>query len=166
MLRHTLILCVLLVLTATSFGYRAVTDLQPAQEGPAVRFSAVDLVLNLPEGAELGSYQVELAPLADQPTTVRVVGIEGGEHESFRTPPFYDPKAIGNERVILAAYSTAAELPRGTTRIARVHYEISGEGELPDLAQLVVVRQSLATDRNGDPLASTLTITPSPRNTP
>lgn len=160
MLRASFILSTVLILATTALGVGVATVCFPAA-APTVRFDAVDIMLNIPAGAELGSYQIELAPLADQHTTVRVVGIEGGEHQSFQTPPFYDPKAIGNERVILAAYSTADELPSGTTRIARVHYEISGEGELPDLVQLLSIHETVTTDRAGIALDTQPTLTPS-----
>ena len=148
MLRHLLIAVALTSLSCAAFGFRSHALL--GQDAPAVRFGAVDIVVPLPDGAELGAYQLELAPLPDLPTRVRVVGIEGGEHASFKAPPFYDPEAIGNERVILAAYSTAPELPTGRSRIARVHYEISGAGDLPDPVQLLDLREALAIDREGN----------------
>jgi hypothetical protein len=161
MLRSSLTLCLLLMLATTSLGFRAATTVQVEQDAPSVRFAAVDLVLTLPAEAELGSYQIELAPLPDQAARVRVVGIEGGEHAAFKSPPFYDPTAIGHERVIIAAYSTDADLPSGTTRIARVHYEITGRGELPELTQLLMTRDSVTTDRDGDALDAQPTLTPS-----
>lgn len=166
MLRVTLIFCLLLTLATTGLGFRATTTIAIEQDAPTVRFAAVDIVLNLPDGAELGSYQVELAPLDNTPARLRVVGIEGGEHPAFKTPPFYDPQAIGNEHVIIAAYSTAPDLPTGRSRIARVHYEITGRGELPALEQLIDMRAAIATDRVGDVVDAAMTITASQRNTP
>ena len=51
-----------------------------------------------------------------------------GESEAYRTPPVYDPKAMMHDRVIIGAYSTAEEdsLPRGRTRVARVHVRVEG----------------------------------------
>jgi len=161
MLRNAFTICLLLALATTSLGFRATTTIHVEHNAPTVRFAAVDIVLTLPDGAELGSYQVELAPVDNKLARVRVVGIEGGEHAAFKTPPFYDPKAIGNERVILAAYSTDADLPSGTTRIARVHYEITGRGELPELEQLLITRDSITTDRDGNALDAQPTLTPS-----
>lgn len=149
MLRHTLTAIILTTLSCGAFGFRA--HAVATQDAEQVRFGAIDITVKLPDGAELGAYQIELAPLPDLPTRVRVVGIEGGEHESFKTPPFYDPQAIGNERVILAAYSTAPDLPTGPSRIARVHYEITGQGDLPAPVQLISIREALATDREGNP---------------
>jgi len=165
MLRSPFI-CLLLVLATTSLGFRAAATIAIEPDTAAVRFDAVDIVLAMPAGSDLGSYQIELAPLPEQAARVRVVGIEGGEHEAFKSPPFYDPKAIGNERVIIAAYSTDADLPRGTIRIARVHYEITGRGELPALEQLIEIRASLATNRVGDAVDAETTVTTSQRIQP
>jgi hypothetical protein len=148
MLRHTLIAITLITLSCGAFGFRA--HAVATQDAEKVRFGVLDIAVQIPDGAELGAYQIDLTPLPDLPTRVRVVGIEGGEHDAFRTPPFYDPEAIGSERVILAAYSTAAELPTGMSRIARVHYEITGEGDLPAPVQLINIREALATDREGN----------------
>jgi hypothetical protein len=56
------------------------------------------------------------------------VGIEGGEHPAFKEPPYYDPKAMQKERVILAAFNTAkdSDLPKGKTRVATIHLQIYG----------------------------------------
>jgi hypothetical protein len=62
---------------------------------------------------------------------VKIVGIEGGEHEKFKSPPYYDPQAMQQERVIIAAFSTsdAATLPRNRTRIATIHVQIAGNAD-------------------------------------
>ncbi len=58
---------------------------------------------------------------------VRIVGIEGGEHPAFEDPPYYDPAALKNNRVIIAAFSTGKDLPAKRTRIARIHVMRLGE---------------------------------------
>jgi hypothetical protein len=100
-----------------------------AAEGPApsssVRFVPVDIYLNS-KLVPLAAYQIRFrATLGD----VKIVGIEGGEHAAFTKAPYYDPKAIQQERVNLAAFSTAAaeNLPKGKTRVATVHVRVSGE---------------------------------------
>ena len=42
---------------------------------------------------------------------------------------FYDPKAIQHERVIIAAFNTDSgdKLPKGKTRVATIHLQITGE---------------------------------------
>jgi hypothetical protein len=88
---------------------------------PAARpspFGYVDIFIN-PHGKPLAAYQLELRATAGD---VKLVGIEGGEHKAFAHPPYYDPKALLNERVVIAAFNTgpAAELPSGKIRIARL----------------------------------------------
>ena len=58
-----------------------------------------------------------------------MVGLEGGEHPAFKDAPFYDPKAIQHERVIIAAFNTTSgdKLPKGKTRVATIHLQITKE---------------------------------------
>jgi hypothetical protein len=94
----------------------------------AIQFRTVDVFVD--SGAQrLGAYQLEFAVTNGN---ARIVGIEGGEHPAFAQPPFYDPKAMQHERVILAAFSTqtADKLPKGKTRVATVHVQTSGTVEL------------------------------------
>ena len=60
---------------------------------------------------------------------VKLVGIEGGEHAAFAQPPYYDPKALLNERIVIAAFNTAGadKLPSGKTRVARLMVRVDGE---------------------------------------
>lgn len=101
----------------------------PAEAAPAEpgRFLGLEVHVDA-RGQPLAAYQVEV--IASQ-GTVQIVGIEGGEHPAFRDPPFYDPRAMQRERVILAAFSTAApeELPSGRTRVATIHCLVSGAVE-------------------------------------
>ena len=55
---------------------------------------------------------------------------------------FYDPVALTTNRIVLAALSTAEELPQGKFRIARVHLQISGSVEPDYLSKLVVAAAS------------------------
>lgn len=94
---------------------------QPAPEEGRSRFRAVDI--HVDSGTTpLAAYQLELAATNG---VARIVGIEGGEHPAFRQPPFYDPKALQHERVIIAGFSTAVatDLPTGKTRVATIHYQ-------------------------------------------
>jgi len=97
---------------------------QPVVEEPRAGFRAVDIYLDS-KTAPLAAYQLELSITND---TVKIVGIEGGESPAFREPPFYDPQAIQQRRVILAAFSTEApdSLPKGRTRVATVHLQTGG----------------------------------------
>jgi len=88
---------------------------------PGAAFRALDVYVDS-HSAPLAAYQIEIqAPQGE----VKIVGIEGGEHPAFLAPPFYDPKAMRQERLILAAFSTHSEvgLPKGKTRVATVHYQ-------------------------------------------
>ena len=58
---------------------------------------------------------------------VTLVGIEGGEHAAFRQPPYYDPKAMGQNRIVLGAFNTGSDLPRGRTRVARLMVRVTGD---------------------------------------
>lgn len=89
-----------------------------------VQFEAIDVFVD--SGAHpLAAYQFELA---SQTEGVEIVGIEGGSHSAFSNPPYYDPRAMNNNRVILAAYNTGKDLPSGRSRVARVHVQVRGSG--------------------------------------
>jgi hypothetical protein len=99
-----------------------------AQEPPAaetIRFMAVDIFVDAKD-KPLAAYQLEFTAKAGD---VKIVGIEGGEHAAFAEAPFYDPKAMQHERVIIAAFSTepATRLPTGKTRVATIHVQVSGQ---------------------------------------
>ena len=97
---------------------------QPATEESRSRFCAVDIYVDSGD-TPLAAYQIEFAATNG---VARIVGIEGGEPSAFRQPPFYDPKALQHERVIIAGFSTAAapDLPTGKTRVATIHYQTAG----------------------------------------
>jgi hypothetical protein len=101
---------------------------QPATEEGRSRFRAVDIYLDA-KGTPLAAYQLEFTVTN---VVAKIVGIEGGDHPAFRNPPFYDPKAMQHERVILAAFSTdaAEKLPSGKTRVATIHLQTFGDAEL------------------------------------
>ena len=94
---------------------------QPAIEEGRSRFRAVDIYVDS-GSTPLAAYQIQFAATNG---VAKIVGIEGGEHPSFRQPPFYAPKAIQHERVIIASFSTASttDLPTGKTRVATIHYQ-------------------------------------------
>jgi hypothetical protein len=89
-----------------------------AQE-PAAGFRALDIFVD--SGDEpLAAYQLTFGSTNG---SVRIVGIEGGEHSAFAEPPYYDPQAMQKDHVIIAAFNTGGrdQLPRGRTRIATIH---------------------------------------------
>lgn len=100
---------------------------------PAVRFTHVDVFIDS-AGAALGAYQVELKPSDNRVTLVGVEGGSGGGDPAtaaFAEPPYYDPAALNESsrgRVILAALHAGGEAPTGSTRVARIHVRVVGEG--------------------------------------
>jgi len=111
-----------LALSVCFFWLAAMLPAQPpAVEEGRSRFCAVDIYLDS-GSTPLAAYQVEFAATNG---AAKIVGIEGGDHAAFREAPFYDPKALQRERVIIAAFSTAAaeNLPTGKTRVATVHLQ-------------------------------------------
>jgi len=92
------------------------------------RFAAIHVYVDSGD-RPLAAYQIDI--VGKTPGRVRIVGIEGGEHAAFSEPPYYDTAAMQNDRVIIAAFSTAAAetLPAGKTRIATIHVQITDAGE-------------------------------------
>ncbi len=123
--RHVVVLPLLLVLASLVCGINSpVLGQQPVAEFVPIRFQSVDVYLNS-GSAPLAAYQLDFSITNG---VGKIVGIEGGEHTAFREAPFYDPKAIQHERVIIAAFSTesADKLPTGKTRLATIHLQITG----------------------------------------
>ena len=111
-----------------------------AQSTNNIRFRAVEIFADS-QATALAAYQLEFSITSGN---AKIVGIEGGEHPAFAEAPFYDPKAIQHERVILAAFSTqpADKLPSGKTRVATIHLQISGTDELKFETKLVTAASS------------------------
>lgn len=87
----------------------------------------------------LGAYQFELKA---QPGTIKIVGIEGGEHQAYGKPPYYDPAALNNDRIIIAAFSTEPQLPTGRTLVATLHLQVIGDSQPKfDLIPMAVANQ-------------------------
>ena len=94
---------------------------------PKVRFAPLHIYLDS-SNKLLAAYQFELKAAAGQ---IKIVGVEGGQHKAFKEAPYYDPAALANDRIIIAAFNTGRELPKGRTRIATIHLQIIGDAE-PD----------------------------------
>jgi len=101
--------------------------------GPA-RFEAIDIEIEAPDDP-LAAYQIELF---DRSGRMQIAGVEGGDPAAFREPPYYDPRALRESRIVLAAFSTSEDLPRGRIRVARIHVMIEGDGE-PEIESRLVV---------------------------
>ena len=101
---------------------------------PSVRFAPLHIYLDS-GNKSLAAYQFELKAAAGQ---IKIVGVEGGQHPAFKEAPYYDPAALANDRIIIAAFNTGSELPKGRTRIATIHLQIIGDDE-PDYELKLVV---------------------------
>lgn len=94
------------------------------EDGQAV-FVPLHVYMDSGEHA-LGAWQFELKVTSGH---ARIVGVEGGEHEAFQKAPYYDPKALSQDRIIVAAFSTGAVLPHGRTRVATLHLMVEGDAD-------------------------------------
>ncbi len=144
MKKHILTLLAGLLLTGPLAAQRA------KEIAPAVRFQAVDIYVDSMD-QPLAAYQIEFAANTE---AVKIVGIEGGEHPAYKEAPYYDPRAIQREQVVIAAFNTAPadNLPTGRTRIATVHLQISGDAEPGFIARL-----KTAATIQGEKVAATVT---------
>ncbi len=135
------------------------TILMPAPEtSPAsrpaaelkTRFAPVHVYLD--SGSKpLAAYQFELKAAAGR---IKIVGVEGGEHPAFQEAPYYDPAALMNDRIIIAAFNTGHDLPTGRTRIATLHLQILGDTEPEYDLKLIT-----AGDAEGQQIAAELDLT-------
>jgi hypothetical protein len=107
---------------------------------PRIRFAPLQIYLDSGDRA-LAAYQFELKAAKGQ---IKIVGVEGGEHQAFREAPYYDPAALAKDRIIFAAFSTQQDLPKSRTRIATVHLQIIGDTEPEYEIRLIV-----SADANG-----------------
>lgn len=94
---------------------------------PKVRFAPLHIYLDS-GNQPLAAFQFELKATAGQ---IKIVGVEGGQHPAFKEAPYYDPAALANDRIIIAAFNTGRDLPKGHIRIATIHLQIIGDAE-PD----------------------------------
>ena len=121
---------------------------QQGAENATVHFRAVDIYVD--SGSKpLAAYQMEFSVTN---VLTKIVGIEGGQPPAFREPPFYDPKAMQQERVIIAAFSTdkAESLPQGKTRVATIHIETIGIEEPKFALKLEAVADADGNKISGD----------------
>jgi hypothetical protein len=93
--------------------------------GANVRFAPVHIYVESGDES-LAAYQFELKATSG---SVKIVGVEGGQAPAFTDAPYYDPAALANDRIIIAAFSTGTDLPKGRTRIATIHLQITGDIE-------------------------------------
>ena len=121
-MRHRTIM--LLILPAVAFLFSAARPAGSAgAAGAAERFEAVDIYINA-KGEALAAYQFEFTAKKGD---VAILSLEGGAHAAFRDAPYYDPAALTKGRIIVAAFQTGGGLPKGRTRVARIHLMVRGD---------------------------------------
>ena len=94
------------------------TNLAPS----GVHFLGMDLWVDSGDEA-LAAYQVEITY---EPGSVRIVGLEGGQGSAYQNAPYYDQNGFESGRIIVAAFTTGTDVPRGRTRVARIHVAVEG----------------------------------------
>lgn len=88
-----------------------------------VRFTRIAVYVDA-GGDGLAAYQVEITTTGD----AKIVGIASGDSPAFAEPAYYDPVALHRGGlIILAAISTAADLPHGRTRVAELQMAETGD---------------------------------------
>jgi hypothetical protein len=115
----------------------------------AARFAALDVFIDAGD-QPLAAYQFELKVEAGN---VALVGVEGGEHRAFRQPPYYDPAALSRQRIVIAAFDTGSDLPRGRTRVARLMVEVRG-----DVAPRYQATIQVAASPDAKPVPATISV--------
>lgn len=155
MKRFTAMLLLAVGLLLPGMALLAAPEREPAGEPDAAteaeaevmrtpRFEAVRVYVDVGR-TPLAAYQFQLHAARGE---ARVVGVESGEHDAFRQPPFYDRRAVErgrSDRVIVAAYAEptvaaapAAQadadagsdgLPTGRVRVATVHMLVTGAAD-------------------------------------
>ncbi len=124
---------VLIAIALSSAAVFAAAQDPPADPPGPSPFIAVDIYIDSGD-RPLAAYQFELTATGD----AKIVGVEGGEHPAFAEPPYYDPAALQQGRIIIAAFDTGDDLPAGRTRVARIHLWTGGDGRPSFDVKLIV----------------------------
>lgn len=114
-----------------------------------VRFAPLHVYVDSGDES-LAAYQFELTVTAGK---AKIVGVEGGEARAFEEPPYYDPAALSQGCIIIAAFNTGEDLPQGRMRVATIHLQIIG-----DVAPEYQVDLSVAASMDGEEVAAEITL--------
>ncbi len=112
-------MCIIVSVFAEQPGY------YPTETEASVRFAPVHVYIDSGRHS-LGAFQFELRTIRGN---VKIVGVENGEHKAYKDAPYYDPAALANNRIKIAAFNTSGELPSGKSRVATLHLMITGSIE-------------------------------------
>jgi hypothetical protein len=107
------------------------------------RYTWVDAFID-PHGQPLAAYQFELKSSGGGAVTL--VGVEGGEHPAFAPPPYYDPKANVQKRIVIAGFNTGDDLPHTRTRVARVMVRVTGNPKYSATLQVAASQEAKPID--------------------
>src|SRR5688572_9960509 len=156
MARTLVLLSLIGVQLAFVLGVAPAGDAAAPATRPASPFRYVDVFIDT-QGQSLAAYQFELRA----PKGVQLVGIEGGEHEAFAQPPYYDPKALAEgERIVIAAFDTGADLPAGKTRVARLSVRVGADAGGPQAKPDYQVTLQVAASSDAKPIeGGTISVT-------
>lgn len=138
-------------LASQTLASRSSSAADAASQPGRARFIALNVFVNTGD-QPLAAYQFELRVTRGD---ARIVGIEGGASAAFKEPPYYDPAALQQQRIIVAAFNTGTDLPRGRTRVARLMMQVRSAAEEPvDYTAKLMV----ATDQEGRTIPATIEI--------
>ncbi len=116
----------------------------------APRFEAVAIWIDAAE--PVAAWQFELC---DANGFTTIVGVENGDSAAFGDAPYYDRDAVNRgdaERIVVADFSLADDLPSGHFRLATVHVMVDG-GE-PDFELTLVT----VTNRDGQRVDASISV--------
>ena len=116
----------------------------------APRFEALEIWIDAAQ--PVAAWQFELR---DANGFTKIVGVENGGSDAFGDAPYYDRNAINSgdaERVIVADFSLADELPSGRFRLATIHVMVDG-GD-PDFELTLVT----VADRDGRRIDASISV--------
>lgn len=144
------LIAIMLALALSTALARAQTPNDKSADA-AARFVAYDVFIDASD-VPLAAYQIDIRDLSG---SSEIVGVEGGESAAFDAPPYYDPRALHNEgRIILGAFTTNDDGPVGSTRVARLHMQVSGERPVDFDVKVIV-----AADADGREIDADVNIT-------
>ena len=111
-----------ILLALPLFAQDPAAESEAAAGKNSVCFSSLYITLD-PQGHDLAAYQLELQTTRGQ---VKIVGLEGSNHPAYLQPPYYDARALMQDRIIIAAFSTDTELPSSACCVTTLHLQILG----------------------------------------
>ncbi|MEM7235373.1 MAG: hypothetical protein AAF517_24590 [Planctomycetota bacterium] len=115
----------------------------------SIRFEYWELSVDSAETA-LAAWQIEVV---DPEGRTEFLAFEGGSHSAFSKPPKYVAKELVRGKLILAAFSTAKDLPRKKTVVAGLHVQVRGDGD-----PMYRVRIVAAAGADGNELEASVTL--------